>query len=337
MNRKPPPWIKKHTGWIMAFMFLAIIWSEQAFQMTETPFATGIFLLTLVTFSALFCVIHQREVWCRYFCPLGSLSASYSVPSVINVHATASICASQCKTHECFKGTDTEPGCPMFHHPLYIRDAHFCKLCFSCLRNCQHHSVRPYIRPLLQDVWRQGDLSVTLVPFALMAFFLSLVMLASHRMDLGTKGIIEYSGLTLLAVFLAVAANAGLPRLLTRDGDQAIASRSAFALLLMAWGGFMAFHLENIPGMDAVRLRVTEWTLGSFHFPEWDMSIRVVLQFVSLFLAAALAALTFWRLRAHSTRQGSELSPWGYRFLLTFCAIYLITSLVLVWPGGDVF
>ena len=155
----------------MAFLFLIIVGSEHIFHMTSAPFATGILLLCLMSLPAFFCLLFQRETWCRYLCPLGSLAASYSISSTVQVHANPGVCASQCTTHDCFKGSSTEPGCPVFHHPLYARDAHLCKLCFTCLRSCPHQSARLYLHTPLQNLWRIGELGKALVPFALAVFF----------------------------------------------------------------------------------------------------------------------------------------------------------------------
>jgi hypothetical protein len=171
----------EHAGVATTVLFLAIIWSERVFHMPRTPAATGVFLIVLASFPAVMSMIYEREVWCRYLCPLGALSAGYAVPSPVVVHANQTVCASQCTTHDCSKGSACEAGCPVFLHPLYVRDAHFCKLCFSCLRNCRHQSAKLYVHLPLLDIWRRAELSATLIPFATITFFVALVMLASQK------------------------------------------------------------------------------------------------------------------------------------------------------------
>lgn len=335
-GRKPPPWMNKHTGWLMALLFLAIVWSEHVFHMPAAPPATGFFLLTLMTFSVVLCVLYQREVWCRYLCPLGSLSATYSVSSILQVHSNSSICASECKTHECFKGSETESGCPMFHHPLYLRDAHFCKLCLACLRSCPHDSVRPFLRPPLQNVWRLPDLSATLIPFALTAFCLSIVMLASRRAGLRLAGPAGFSAAAAIAVALAAGFYFLLPGLLTRDRNPVVAARVSFALLILAWGPFMAFHLENIPGLDTFRVSLAEGSLWARYIPAGHIDLRIVLQLMAILFGALLAAFTLWRIRAHAPKEGSEPVSLGWKTLAAFCALYFAAAVILVIMGVPV-
>jgi transcriptional regulator with GAF, ATPase, and Fis domain len=330
LRRKPPKWMKKQTGWLMAFLFLAVIWSEYVFQMPQKPFATGMLLATFTACSVAFCVVHQREVWCRYLCPLGSLAASYSVPSMVHVHANPSICASQCETHDCFKGSEDAEGCPMFHHPLFIRDSHFCKLCLTCLRACKHRSVRPYLRPFLQDTWRLADLSATLAPFALTAFFLSIVMFASGKAVWGTDGPVGFTMAAALAFGMAVALNAVLPHLLSQDRNATLAARVAFALLILAWGPFMAFHLANVPGLDAIGVYAAQGSFWAQHLPVDKVTLLALIQFGSVLASALFAALTLWRIRAHFAKAGGRLPPWGWIVVLAICVAYLSAGVVLV-------
>lgn len=51
----------------------------------------------------------------------------------LTVAAKRSVCASTCTTHDCYKGNDTHPGCPVWHHPQLVSEAHRCKTCLTCL------------------------------------------------------------------------------------------------------------------------------------------------------------------------------------------------------------
>jgi transcriptional regulator with AAA-type ATPase domain len=329
----PPDWIKNYTGWIMALLFLAIIWSEQVFHMTETPEATGILLLSLMGFAAFFCVMFQREVWCRYLCPLGSLGASYSVSSTVHVHANPGVCASQCTTHECFKGSDREAGCPMFHHPLYARDAHFCKLCFTCLRSCPHQSANIYLRPPLQDLWRLGDLGTSLVPFALVFFFLPLIMLAAQRFP-ESATTLGFTVMSFIAVAISVVFYFALPRMLPRNQDPALITRIVFTLLILAWGPFMAVHLANIPELDSIRIYATSESFWASLFSTSELTLLTLLQFMVVFFAALMAALTFGRIRAHFKLAAGPRAFWAWKILPIIVIVYLIVALLLILPRG---
>jgi hypothetical protein len=312
------------------------MWVEHVFHMTRTPFATAILLLSLMSLAISFCLIFQREMWCRYLCPLGSLAAGYSVCSTVQVHANPGVCASQCTTHDCFKGSQTESGCPVYHHPLYARDAHLCKLCFTCLRSCPHQSAKIYLRPPLQNLWRIGELGRDLAPFALVVFFLSIVMLSSHKLAWNATA----GGFTVLAglsVVLAFVLGAGLARLFANDHDPALTCRVAFGLLLLAWGPFMAFHLYDIPELDAILIQAADGSVLSSILNTTPISLLFILQLAVVALAAACTAICFWRIRVRQAGYDGKTGSWPWRFIVALCAVYLLVTIALILPGGILF
>jgi polyferredoxin len=331
LGRKPADWMKKHTGVAMTVLFLAIIWSERVFHMPQTPVATGVFLLVLASFPAVLCVIYEREVWCRYLCPLGALAAGFAVPSPVVVHANQTVCASQCTTHDCSKGSDGEPGCPVFLHPLYVRDAHFCKLCFACLRSCRHQSAKLYVRLPLLDIWRRAELSPTLIPFATITFFVALVMLASQKDAWGTRTSAGFTVAMLAAVVAGIGLAALLPRLLCHNEDRTPASRAALGLLVVAWGPLMAFHLENVPGLGALGIHAAAASDVARLAPALDLPLLGVLQIAVIGLATLLALVTFPRIWRHVDEAVGHRAVWRWAALGVLAAAYLAVSAALAW------
>jgi polyferredoxin len=248
LSRRPPAWVKQNAPWIMAGLFVAIVWSEYVFHMPDRPVATGIFLIALMALAVAGAAFTRGEVWCRFACPLGNMSACYSVPATMHVHANPMICQSQCKTHECYKGTDDEAGCPVFLHPLYVKDAHFCKMCMACVRNCPNDSAKLWIRPPLQDLWSMAELNPQLVPLALTVFLLAPLLL-SRIVDPWW-----FTGLTVLLFGMVIPLRRLLERTLDVEGLTMPAVRVSFALALLGWGPLMAFHLAHIPGLDAMHV-----------------------------------------------------------------------------------
>jgi DNA-binding NtrC family response regulator len=328
----PPAWIKNYTGWITAFLFLVIVGVEHVFHMTGTPFATGILLLCLMGLPVFFCLVFQRETWCRYLCPLGSLAAGYSISSTVQVHANPNVCASQCTSHDCFKGSQTESGCPVFHHPLYARDSHLCKLCFKCLRSCPHQSAKIYLHPPLQNLWRLGELGKTLVPFALVVFFLAIVMLSSHKLHwvANTGGFTVLAGLSMVLAFIL---HVCLAKLFANDQDPALTNRVAFGLLLLAWGPFMAFHLNNVPELDAILIRAADNSILSSILNNTHISLLIILQFAAVILASVCTAICFWRIQVHYTSNNGKSSFWSWKFVTALCALYLLFTIALILYG----
>lgn len=222
----------------------------------------------------------------------------------------------------------------MFHHPLYVREAHFCKLCFSCLRLCRHESAKPYLSFPLGDLWRPGDLGVTLAPFALVVFSLTIVMLASHGAVAGTSTALGFTVAALGAVAVGLGLHIALPRLLSREGDRSLAARVAFALLVLAWGPFMAFHLGNIPGLDALQVRAMPGSFLAEHLPALRIPVLALLQGTAIGLAACLAGIALWRIRCRFSREGGRPVRLGWMALAACSAAYPAAALALVLSGG---
>ena len=335
LARTPPQWMKRHTTWVLPGLFVLIIWSEHVFEMTRRPFATGILLLVLMGSAVVLCLLYQRETWCRYLCPLGGLAAGYSTGAMVHVRANPSVCAAQCTTHECFKGGETGVGCSVFHHPMYARDGQFCKLCMTCLRSCPHESVKLYIRPLLQGIWRLGSLSGTLVPFALVMVFLAMVMLASHKAEaLGRTG--WYTAAVVAAVAAGLAGRAVLFRFLGRGGraDPAAVAAVAFALLVLAAGPLMAFHIENVPALGAMRVTVPSAAVGPWPGEPVHVPVLAIVQVSAVVLAAVLAAVALWRVRVRFAERGIASGRPCRIALRAVCLVYVLAALGLVMLRG---
>jgi len=330
LKRPTSRWIKKYGVWLAVLGFFLIVWTERIFHMTTYPRASGILLLTLIAAAVLCGIVYQREVWCRYICPLGALASGFSFPGMLHVRARPHICATYCTTHECYKGTPETGGCPVFHHPLYISDGHNCKLCFKCLRICPHDSTRFYFRPFLQSVWLFGGFARLLAPFALAVFSLSIVLLASNE-STWLKGPVEMTAAALVSVFLGILLHISLPRLLSgkTDPDTTVSSRAAFALMVLAWGPLMAYQLTNIPGLSSLRLAAASGSMAENIFPFKGVTLLVVLQLAAVLFAALLTAVAFWRIRVQAEKEEIKLNKTGWRALLILCTIYVLFAVTV--------
>jgi transcriptional regulator with AAA-type ATPase domain len=330
----PPDWLKKHASWLIMGGLLVIIWSEQVFSMSEHPFPSGILLAGLMVVAVLFALLFRRESWCRYACPLGNIGAIFALPAVLNIRSNPSVCSTYCRTHDCYKGNESRPGCPVFHHPLYARDGHHCKLCFSCLKSCPHGSAKLYLRPPLQSLWRRGGIGDTLVPFAILFFAVSLFLLAAQRFPAtGSAGFFT-AGL-LVTLLWALAFRSALPKILSRDENSGAeaATRCAFTLLVLAWGPAMAWQMEHVSGLASLRILPEPGSRLAAFFPAGGISLLSVLQVGVIVMAAALAAVALRGLANRLRRQEQETSTRGWKVVTAMCAAYLAAAVTVVVIG----
>ena len=326
---RAPGWLKTHTGFVTAASFLLIVWSEAFFDMPHHPVATGIFLLSLLVVATLGVAVFEREAWCRHGCPLGSLAAGYSVTAPLHVHANPAICTSECRTHECFKGSDVEAGCPMHVHPMYAKDAHLCKLCMSCVRNCPNGSARLWFRLPLQDVWSVSELNPVLVPVAWVAFTTAPLLLAFGAPGRATAHGSGFSVLLLAATAMAILASKVVDRWLERTPDPIAPRRVAFSLLLLAWGPLMAFHLGHVPKLEHLEVRqggeaaLQSAAMGS------GVSILVVFQVLAIAVAAIGATIALMTVRHRQEPRSRARRGWW--LLALVCAVYTVANTAVVF------
>ncbi len=333
LKRPPPGWMERYWVWIAILGFLAIVWSERVFHMTTNPFPSGLLLLTLVLLPIAFAAVYKREVWCRYLCPLGTLGAALTPPSPLHLQANASVCASTCTTHDCFKGSKTLniSGCTVFHHPLDGSEAHMCKLCMDCLKSCPHESARVYLQAPLVGVWNLGTAAGALAPFLLAIFFLSPVLLAIQgNPALSSPLAVTLGGLAAIGCGALMAWL--LPTLLHGDGeeDSPVPAQVAFALMILGWGPLMAYQFGNISALSAFHLGSDPPSLLARFVGAGNVTLLPIAQLFILVLAAALAAITLWRIGVRAARDGITVAWGGWFLLLTGCTAYLAISVALV-------
>lgn len=298
-DRRPPQWLVRHGElWIPAVGFVAILLVERVFHMTTDPVATAIMLATLILGALLFGVIFEREVWCRHVCPLGRLAVVLAPAAPLSMAADRARCAATCTTHECYKGTDTTEGCPVFHHPLMTSESHHCKLCGDCLTNCPHESTGPYLRPPLKGTWKLGGSGSFPVAFAWVLLLVTPLFLAESRGAVLADPVI-LTGAAVLALLLGFALAAVARK--TLGGGRDLRLRVAAVLAVLAWGPLMADQFANIPSLGTIQLTASGASSG--------VALLSVLQIAVILGAALLAAIASWWVLVRSAREGRQVGP----------------------------
>ena len=323
-NFSPPTWLaKRGERWIPAVAFAGILLMERVFHMTGTPTATAILLLCLILGAMLLSVIFEREVWCRYVCPLGRLAVVMAPAAPLSMAADRKRCASTCTTHECYKGTATSEGCPVFHHPLMTSEAHHCKLCGDCLENCPHGSTGIYLRPPLKGTWRLGGAGSYPVAFAYAILLVGPLFLAARNGGRLAEPLILTIA-TVALLFIAFITAGLLPRLLDRkrESDRDVRLRVAAVLAVLAWGPIMADQFANITILSTIQL--SSGGTGT------HLSLLLLAQIGVILFAAVMAMVAIWRVIVRSRREGHELTPLTRLTLPVLFPAYIAIALVIV-------
>ena len=323
LAKSPPDFLKKSSPFLIPIGFVGIIWLEQSFHMTIHPKPTGYLLIGLILLAVFFALCFKRETWCRYVCPLGNFGGIFSLSATLFVRSNPNVCSTKCTTHDCNKGSDEYAGCPVFHHPLFARNAHICKLCFNCLKSCPHGSARLYLRPPLARVWQQLDISESLCFFGLVLFFIAPFMLASERIPL-FMGPTAYTVAAIGSLSLAAICRYTLPTLLFGDDDQKLldTTRLILVLLLAAWGPFAAFHFAHLGGLDTFYI-----VSGQLDFiSEQGVPLLLLVQLGAIWFGFLIAGVTLAGLSWQDRRGESSISGQKSYLVSTVCLIYSILN-----------
>ena len=333
LAKAPPGFVKKSSPFLIPVGFVGIIWVEQFFHMTINPRPTGFLLITLIVLAVLFAVFFERETWCRYLCPLGNFGGIFSLSATLFVRSTPNVCATKCTTHNCNKGSDEYPGCPVFHHPLFAKNAHICKLCFTCLKSCPHGSARLYLRPPLIRIWQQLDIEETISYFALVFFFISPFLLASDRIP-QFAGPLALTTATLSSLLFAAICRYTLPKLLFGNDENSLLSTTRFTLvlLLLAWGPFAAFQFGHIAGLDTlVVTSLSPQNLLNTLFPSQGLPLLALVQLCAIWFGALISAVTLlglcWKDRSKQSVVSGQSSHLFFGFILAYA---LLSSWIVI-------
>jgi hypothetical protein len=132
------------------------------------------------------------------------------------------------------------------------------------------------------------------------------------------------------AVAAGIGLGALLPKLLCHNDDRTPASRAAFALLVVAWGPLMAFHLENIPGLDALGIHAAAESGLSRLVPALNLPVLGALQLAVIGLATLLALVAFPGIWRHVDETVGHRDVWRWSVVGVLAAAYLGTAAALV-------
>ena len=168
--------------WLVAAAFLFLDYIEEFIGVADRPGATAGLLIVILGLAIAYNVVFERKAFCRYLCPLASLLGSYAGLSALEVRGNRKICQTQCGRFTCYKGSATEPGCPLASYPASINSSYECMMCGHCLRSCENRGVQVNLRPPLSELWRRAQPMLAMSLFAL-----ALVgMMAKHQFGLLT-------------------------------------------------------------------------------------------------------------------------------------------------------
>jgi len=138
--------------WPALVMFVGLTWLELGVGVTTNPYATALLALLMVILATLSLAVFERKAFCRYFCPVGRTLGTYSQLAPVALRPVDHAVCAQCKTLECYHGTDTFEPCPTHLVMGRITQNAYCTSCGACTQSCPSQNVAWQTRPLAEEV-----------------------------------------------------------------------------------------------------------------------------------------------------------------------------------------
>jgi transcriptional regulator with AAA-type ATPase domain/NAD-dependent dihydropyrimidine dehydrogenase PreA subunit len=147
-----------------AFGLAVIFWAQSALHMFERPTETAWLLLAMLGSAVLFALLFEGRIWCRYYCPLGQMVATFARAAIVEVRSNYNYCSHECTDYTCYTGNGTTPGCSMGKGPFAMASNQDCTLCGNCMKACDNKAVRLNLRSPGWELWntRAADLAMIL-------------------------------------------------------------------------------------------------------------------------------------------------------------------------------
>jgi polyferredoxin len=174
VNRPVPAFLKRYGIWIIDASFIFITWADHVWGIVESPWGSGLLLLTMTTAVVGTAAFFQRRAFCRYLCFLGGIAGNYSRTGMVALRADAEVCKTCTSRAACFNGTATSAPCPVFEFPRTMDSNANCNLCASCIKSCPHGAISLTVRPPTRELWfiRRPKLSESMLAMAIMGIVL---------------------------------------------------------------------------------------------------------------------------------------------------------------------
>ncbi|MFT5702610.1 MAG: CRP-like cAMP-binding protein/polyferredoxin [Desulforhopalus sp.] len=260
-ERKTPAWIKKYSGWIMAWLCIFLFSIEICWNAYASPRLTGGIIFTIMLGSLLVSMLYKRRVWCRYICPLGAINALFAMPSILELRANTHVCMNQCVDHLCYSGDSSSAGCPMFRHPFLVDNNRDCILCGQCIKNCTLNSIHLNLRLAPQELWNQQlprladsflvvSLAAIFYPFTVnQKYPAAMDYFADCLHDLGFSYSLPFANMVFffLTILVFLGAYGLFTYVVSRIAEidwSKTAATLGYGMIPLVLGAFMAAHLE---------------------------------------------------------------------------------------------
>ncbi len=337
-----PEYLKLHHGWVLVVAFLLLTWLEETTGIVQSPQKTAIMLLAILTGAVTGGLFFKGRTWCRYVCPLGSVSQVYARAALWKLRVQDATCA-ECATKNCVTPDASYDGCPMHLTPFAIESVSNCNLCGACIKRCPNDALRLTLEAPSADLKAGPSVApVVGVMVVCMAGLISFLNLMESRM-LSESGWFHEGPLAPLASTVLIGLMLGSSALLMQgvsrfvnsrgDSDSGDLTRAGLLglipLLLMAHLGHVGMEFwedgGELTGPLADTLHLSWLHLSGLWGAPWTGYFNATC--VGLGAAFSLAVLRWSLVRSANPARLKALYGYG-----AFIALVALWNIYTAWP-----
>ncbi len=346
--------------WPALFMFVALTWLELGMGVTTSPYATAMLALLMVVLATVSLAIYERKAFCRYFCAVGRTLGAYSAMAPVALRPIDPDVCANCKTLDCYHGTDDIEPCPTHLVMGRITQSTYCTSCGACVMSCPHENVNWQLRSVGHEIthasrphWDEAWFILGLVALTLFHGFTMMPYWEDWMRQLAFQ--IGDSGKLLTSFSLGMAAGTLLPviiftgaiwltyRLLNQTEEyRRIFSTLAFGILPLAFSYHIAHNLSHLVRESHGFWSVVLNPLGTDRLPLSMQEIHyrhmnpLISNDVVFALQGLLVLFGFWlslriaRQRFFSMAANNKTGQWAFMPILVFISVFSLVSLWLL-------
>ncbi|MDH5391750.1 MAG: 4Fe-4S binding protein [Gammaproteobacteria bacterium] len=253
----PPRWMR--SVWPALIMFAGLTWLELGYGVTTSPYATALLSLVMVVLAIISLALYKNKAFCHYICPVGRTIGFYSQLAPVELRPLNKQICVDCKTLECFSGSETVDACPTKLVMGRLTQNTYCTSCGNCVQSCPSDNVAWRLRAPSQEAIESArphwdEAWFMLVMLALTSFHGVTMMefweqgLRSFAQKIGDSGqlLVSFSSGLILSVLVPVAIYALVIELTRRLSKSQLSYKKIFSSLVFATLPLaFAYHLAH--------------------------------------------------------------------------------------------
>jgi hypothetical protein len=134
------------SGSLMVLLYAAMQLLVAGAHINRVPAYTSFFLLGLLGLAAVTGLFFPDRAFCRGFCPVGTLLATYGRGGMLAVRAGPDSICRECAGKECFRACNRHRldarSCPSLLNPPRLNNNRDCLVCCQCFKSCTRDNMR---------------------------------------------------------------------------------------------------------------------------------------------------------------------------------------------------